>query len=186
MSTATPCSIASCSSCDTGGQSKSKKRTREVGKPPGFGVYGARGTREMRIATGMAMSRKTPGNAKIRNASRRAGRTKRSRRSANPAARPSAPPPPEEWPNRTRNCPLRKCPQGHSKLSTKPKGFAGRRGCSLLRALACGRRSHTCRLSGVFCEVHAPANLCACGRKLCEALLLSPCLVFFSLTLSTV
>ena len=30
--------------------------------------------------------------------------------------------------------------------------------CSLLRALACGGRSHTCRLRSVFREVHAPAK----------------------------
>ena len=34
--------------------------------------------------------------------------------------------------------------------------FAKRGGCSLLRALVCGGHSHTCRLSGVFSEVHAP------------------------------
>ena len=44
------------------------------------------------------------------------------------------------------------------RLSTKPKGFADRRGFSLLRALACGRRSHTCRLQSVFSEVHAPGK----------------------------
>ena len=30
--------------------------------------------------------------------------------------------------------------------------------CSLLRALACGGRSHTCRLRSVFSEVHAPGK----------------------------
>ena len=30
--------------------------------------------------------------------------------------------------------------------------------CSLLRALACGRRSHTCRLRSVFSEVHTPGK----------------------------
>ena len=43
-------------------------------------------------------------------------------------------------------------------LSTKPYGFADRRGFSLLRALACVRRSHTCRLQSVIPEVHAPGN----------------------------
>ena len=57
--------------------------------------------------------------------------------------------------------PHRKKPQPDGcgfNLSTKPTGFADRGGCSLLRALACGRRSHTGRLRSVFCEVHAPAK----------------------------
>ena len=67
------------------------------------------------------------------------------------------------------------------KLSTKPKGFADRGVHSLLRALACGRRSHTGRLRRVFCEVHAPAKhgsdcfFALRGEKLCEAAYRSLC-----------
>ena len=59
-------------------------------------------------------------------------------------------------------------------LQKKAKGPFPARGCSPLRALACGGRSHTCGPSSVFCQVHAPAKdgfefLRACGRELCEA-----------------
>ena len=37
-------------------------------------------------------------------------------------------------------------------------GFALKGDCTPPRALACGRRSHTCGARRVFCEVHAPAK----------------------------
>ncbi len=44
-------------------------------------------------------------------------------------------------------------------IECKAKRFASDlESFTLLRALASVSRSHTCRASGVFCEVHAPAK----------------------------
>jgi hypothetical protein len=44
-------------------------------------------------------------------------------------------------------------------IECKAKRFASDlESFTLLRALACVSRSHTCRARGVFCEVHAPAK----------------------------